>query len=219
VRLTKVAWFLGVTLLSAGMALADGIDPRVTPGRGPTGSPPFTSVFDLTGSETFTVVNGTVTAISINLPEADVSAGFVLTCGVSNAFLDGPGAVHVDLMGAYFNAASDPTTGQTCNYTSFTGVNNDPAGSNESILQQEIECTATNLGLINDPDDCAGVPQDTSANQSQSGDVKFTVSGPLPGPDLAPLGVTAVITPEPASFSLLLVGLTGVFAYRRRKLA
>jgi hypothetical protein len=200
------------------MALADGIDPRVTPGRGPTGSPDFTTSFALTGSGDFTVVNGTVTAISINLPAADVSAGFVLTCGVSNAFLDG-GAATFDKTGVYFNPVSDPTTGQTCNYTSFTGVNNDPAGSNESILQQEIECYATNLGLLHDADDCAGVPQDTSDNHSQSGDVTFSVSGPLPGPDLAPLGVTAVITPEPASFSLLLVGLTGVFAYRRRKLA
>jgi len=31
-----------------------------------------------------------VTSVTITDPAADVAAGFALTCGISNAFIDGP---------------------------------------------------------------------------------------------------------------------------------
>lgn len=89
----KVVCFVALLVTSASFALADGIDPIVSPGRAHTGSPPLTPTVDLDVpnsqlvTDDFTVDNGVVTAVSITLPAVDVALG--VTCGPSNAFLDG----------------------------------------------------------------------------------------------------------------------------------
>jgi len=79
----------------------------------------------------------------------------------------------------------------------------------------ESDCTLSNLGIIRDFDDCAGVPAGTV-----NSDITLGINGPLPsGQGTVPIGVVVTGVPEPASLSLLMMGLAGVFMYRRRKLA
>jgi len=207
----------------------------ITPSRGPTGSPPYTSnitigvedggVTSCNGSASpsdsqcdFTVGTGDmVTGISITLPDS----GNNVVCGVSNAFVDG-GAFN-----SLLNGFAPTTTGTganetaTCSYSVFTGTNDDDGP--ESISQQERDCTASNKNpSYNDFDDCAGVPYDPTANGSQSGDVVFTLTG-LPANSNFDADVTSTIapTPEPGSLALLLLGLGSValLGYRRRETA
>jgi hypothetical protein len=202
-KVTKVAGLIVVGLLSAGIALADGVDPRASAGRGPTGSPNFTPSLSLpvanSGSviDDYTVNDGVVTSISITLPAADTALG--VTCGASNAFEDG-GAFNIKTGG--FAPVINSDGSATCNYTAFAGTYDDQYGFKESVLEMEIGCTLSNLGVINDFEDCAGVPSDTTDS-----DVVFNIYGAIPG---TPLAANSVVTPEPASLALLVMGLVSL---------
>lgn len=209
-RLVKAACFLVLLVTSASFALADGIDPIVSPGRAHTGSPTLTPVVDLdvpnSGlvTDDFTVQNGTVTAVSITLPAVDVALG--VTCGASNAFLDA-GAFNLKMGGFAPILNQDGTA--TCSYTSFTGTNTDP--NSESVTKMELDCFLTNTGTIRDADDCAGVPSGTT-----NSDVSFTIFGGVGGADLSASSQFSGV-PEPASLSMLMFGLTGLGLIRRRR--
>lgn len=209
-KVLKAVCLLVLLTMSATLALADGIDPIVSPGRGPTGSPGLTPIVDLdvpdSGQVTddFTVENGTVTAVSITLPAVDVALG--VTCGTSNAFLDG-GAFNSKTGGFAPILNQDGTA--TCSYTSFTGT--PPNESQESVSKMELDCTLTNLGVIHDADDCAGVPSGTN-----NSDVRFSIFGGVGGADLTANSQFSGV-PEPASLSMLMFGLTGLGVIRRRR--
>ena len=211
-KLLKAVCFLVLLVTSASLALADGIDPIVSPSRGRTGSPPLTPTLTLdvpnSGlvTDDFTVKNGVVTAVSITFPAADVALG--VTCGASNAFLDGG---KFSLRKGGFAPVSNSNGTATCNYTSFTGT--PPDEPRESVSRMELDCTLTNLGVIRDSDDCSGIPSGTDFS-----DLKFTIKGGKPD-----VGLTANSTisgvPEPASACLLMFGLTGLGVIRRRRAA
>ena len=173
--------FLAAAVIVVGMsavaAKADGIDPRVTPSRGSTGSPVFLPALSLPVTSSLQVdeytvgAGGVVTSISITLPAADVALG--VTCGVSNAFIDG---------GAYngttgFAPVLNANGTATCNYTTFTGITNNEG---ESVLTLEHDCTSDNESSLISPDfdDCAGVPGGTT-----NSDVIFTIEGAVARPD------------------------------------
>jgi len=208
---------LGLALIAAsGVASASTI---ITPSRGPTGSPPYTASLTLEVGDTGTMVDDftvqpgdTVLDISVVLPYQDAQQGVV--CGVSNAYLDG--GTYNPLLGGFAATISGTGTSETatCSYSAFTG---DPDGS-ETVLQMELDCAATNIGIISDPGSCAGVPYDPTGKGQ--GDVDFSISGAVPDVDLGANSVIAS-TPEPQSLALLLIGLSaiGVLAWRRRQLA
>lgn len=214
-KFIKAVCFLALLVTSASFALADGIDPIVSPGRAHTGSPGLTPIVDLdvpnSGlvTDDFTVQDGVLTAVSITLPAVDVALG--VTCGVSNAFLDGG---TFDLRKGGFAPVLNQNGTATCNYTSFTGTTpDDPGEANESVLKMELDCTLTNLGVIRDADDCAGVPSGTDDS-----DVRFTVFGGVGGADLTANSTISGV-PEPASACLLMFGLSGLGVIRRRRAA
>lgn len=220
--------------LSATIARADGVDPLGAPGRGPTNSlGPFGAVQGVpvcdssdasdcstvsgnTITDDYDVENGTVEEISITFPAADVALG--VTCGVSNAFVDG-GKYNATLGGFAPVLNGDGTA--TCNWGQYpTPPNFRTLGMTaQQIMQLEALCTASNMGGPNNPDDCEGVPSGTAFS-----DVVFTITGAIPALPGSPdaLGSTALIanTPEPTSLALLVLGIGSLaFFYRRRQLA
>jgi hypothetical protein len=78
----------------------------------------------------------------------------------------------------------------------------------------ETDCLLTNFGLINDPDDCVGIPSGTT-----NSDLVLPVTGP-DGPTTfnPPLTGSATGLPEPASIAMLAMGLLGLFMIRRRRI-
>jgi len=174
-------------------------------------------------TDAYTVPDGdTATTISIVLPAADVNAG--VTCGISNAFLDGG---TTELVGGVLGFAPTITgTGAsetaTCTWYAYTGPNTDPPGTTESVAQMNLDCYLTNVVNVSsklpllDPDDCAGV---TGVPGGAYNDVIFTIVDPVTGGGSAD-DITANTTgvPEPSSASLLLLGLVGLGFFARRKL-
>jgi len=208
--------------LSATIARADGVDPVAAPGRGPTGSPTCGAALDLsvsssgTVTDDCTVVGGTITEISITFPEADVELG--ITCGVSDAFVDG--GIYDPATGGF---AAVPDTngdgGETCNWGKYPTPPNyrTPGMTAAQIAQLEALCLATNSGGANNPQDCEGVPAGTDYS-----DVEFVITGAIPGVSLSGTEVITptVVTPEPTSLALLVLGIGSLaFFYRRRQLA
>jgi len=213
----KLLAVLGVLMLGASVALADGTDPIISPGRGPTGSPPAepevsldvicpTSICGVVVDD-FTVNDGTLTAVSVTFPEQDVSLG--ITCGQSDAFLD---------LGLF--------NGNTCKYSAYSGsmgeVIQDLSETDAGIATLEAECLAYNEYGSSPPNNstvtpdaaaCIGIPSGTDQS-----DLQTLIQGAVEG---VPLTANLVITPEPSSLALLVLGLgfVAIFACRRKQLA
>jgi hypothetical protein len=171
--------------------------------RGPTGSPPLGSTGPVSitcpiegctsATVDYTVTSGTVTALTLTL------AGNVGTffCAPSDAFL----------------VTSFLPSNDTCTYTTYQGP---PVSEpSETIGQMEEDCFATNLAnfwglssLYSDPDDCAGVPAGTNFSD--------LVLSQFDTMENASTSGTATITPEPSSYVLLLLGMAGLLAFRRK---
>jgi hypothetical protein len=230
----RIAFLAVVVLgLSAAITRADGVDPLGAPVRGPTKSlgpfganqgVPICDSSDASDCSTvsgdmitddYDVENGTVEEISITFPAADVALG--VTCGVSNAFVDG-GKYNATLGGFAPVLNGDGTA--TCNYGQYpTPPNYRTVGLTDSeILQLEALCTATNMGGPNNPDDCEGVPAGTDYS-----DVDFVITGAIPAlpgsPDAIGSVAAIVITPEPTSLALLALGIGSLAFFYRRQLA
>lgn len=171
--------------------------------RGPTGSPPLDPVVPINCPESvpnctsatvdYTVESGTVTMVTMTLT-GNVGTFF---CGPSDAFLN-----------VNFYSSND-----TCTYEAYTGP---PVSEpSETVGQMEEDCFATNLAnflnlssLYSDPDDCAGVPAGTNFS-----DLVLSQFDTEPGASTA---ADVTISPEPGSYSLLLLGMAGLLLFRRK---
>jgi|GEM_PF-3623540 hypothetical protein len=222
-RLFRAGCLVAVLFITGSIALAQGSDPIGVPTRGPTGSPPCSGSLTLgNGTDDCTVAAGQdATSVTIVFPSADFTNGETVTCGISNAFLDGgPTELVNGVLGfAPTITGSGASATAACTWTVFTGTNNDPPGENESVAQMETECYLTNLTnslppslRYNDPDDCAGVPGGTT-----NSDLVYSITGAVTGPGDDIVALTTGV-PEPSSASLLLLGLVGLGFFARRKL-
>lgn len=235
-KLVKMFWLAALILCSASLALADGADPRVSPGQGAYPDP--TPCIITTSSASCTVTS--------NVLEVEFSTANNVTCGISNAFLDDPSNT---TGGAPSAAIYSPITsggianiqnyefapsGGECIYLAYTGTTPPDALSpaqpcigdfSELCTPAANGCTLTNLtaglagapfpadlGYANDPQDCTGI------GAAQGDVISFSLLGAPDGFSLAPEIIT-VNGPEPGSLALLMVGLSALFVYRRRRTA
>jgi hypothetical protein len=207
VRLLKLISLAALVMCATSLAFADGVDPLVSAQRGPTGSPtcasgPITSI-------DCTVAGGqTLTAVTITLP---VASG-LLVCEASNAFLDPVPGSSLTVVGGIAEFASTVSGGiQTCSWAASTVLPPYPQTTDVQILAAENACLAENLGPPPAIDGaCGGIPGGTDYS-----DLDYVA----PGTDTTGLSSNLTLVPEPNSFAMLLVGLAGVFLYRRRRLA
>lgn len=225
-RALKLIAVLSVAMFGASVALADSTDPQLTPVRGPSGSPPppeSTSFLVPGDSQTtptpgiteFTVSAGQ-TLVEEVLSVANPSDALNVTCGVSNALMDG--GTFSSALGGFASTYNSATQTSTCTYTAFTGEG--AAVDDGSLLTEamlEGNCAAYNgSNELEDPSgiaaDCIGIPGGTP-----NSDVVFSV---LNESDTA-ITVTAdsTVVPEPSSAAMLTLGLVGLgfLAYRRRQ--
>ncbi len=230
-KTAKLTGLIAFVLLLASSAAAT----KITPNRGPTGSPPCGSSLTLAvtsagnnfpfadDEDNCTAEDGTVTALSITFPTVDALAG--VTCGISNAFLDGgvdgETGYYISSLGGFSPVINNPGANETatCYYTTFTGVSKQPPGI-ETIPRMEQDCSVTNFEYtatspkLVDAEDCAGVPDPGSFS-----DVDFTITGAVGGVSLAgTTTVTPTPTPEPASLAFLVLGLGSLGLFVRRRL-
>jgi hypothetical protein len=205
--LTPIALGSDGTIDSTSLIAYDGTlvpnDSGLGAAKGPTGSPPVDPTITVSCPESapkctsatvdYTVESGTVTMVTMTLT-GNVGTFF---CGPSDAFLN----------------VNFYSTDDTCTYEAYTG----PAVSEppETVGQMEEDCFATNLAnflnlssLYSDPDDCAGVPAGTNFS-----DLVLSQFDTAQG---AHTDADVIISPEPGSYSLLLLGMAGLLIFRRK---
>jgi hypothetical protein len=189
-RLLKLCAVMTLMLCASGIARAD--DTQLNVNGGGVGSPTLLSHDTLTaptGTQAFFfLAPQDVTRIILTISAADVILPF--RCGFSNSFFIANTSPSVDGGGNY-----------VCDYEAQQA---NPADAGESLSTLQFDCSQTNQGFMADADDCIGI--------AAGGEVQIDIIG-----GKAPATFTyASNVPEPATLSLVLMGLAGMPFVRRR---